>query len=266
MGARGRCVGCLLLYVTADREVDADEQAFLHAIADQSAVAVENARLFGEAESHATLVERQRLARELHDSVSQALFSMTLHARTAERRLAAHGVPEADPLAVSLATLSDLTRGALAEMRALIFELRPGALERDGLVAALTRQAQAINAREGLTIAVQWPGRAAPARRPRRGAPVPPGARGAQQHGEACRCGDRVGGRDRGRRRAAADDRGARRRPRVRPRRGGRWSSGSGDDARPGSRCRRRPHGAQHGGRRLHGDRAGADRPAARAE
>lgn len=157
LGARGRCVGCLLLYVTADREVDADEQAFLHAIADQSAVAVENARLFGEAESHATLVERQRLARELHDSVSQALFSMTLQARTAERRLAAHGIPQGDPLAVSLATLSDLTRGALAEMRALIFELRPGALERDGLVAALTRQAQAINAREGLTIAVSGP-------------------------------------------------------------------------------------------------------------
>ena len=157
LGARGRCVGCLLLYVTAGREVDADEQAFLQAIADQSAVAVENARLFGEAESHATLVERQRLARELHDSVSQALFSMTLHARTAERRLAAHGVPEADPLAVSLAALSDLTRGALAEMRALIFELRPGALERDGLVAALTRQAEAINAREGLTIVVRGP-------------------------------------------------------------------------------------------------------------
>ncbi len=157
LGARGRCVGCLLLYVIADREVDADEQAFLHAIADQSAVAVENSRLFGQAESHATLVERQRLARELHDSVSQALFSMTLHARTAERRLAAHGIPRGDPLAVSLATLSDLTRGALAEMRALIFELRPGALERDGLVAALTRQAQAINAREGLAITVSGP-------------------------------------------------------------------------------------------------------------
>ncbi len=157
LGARGRCVGCLLLYVTADREVDVDERAFLHAIADQSAVAVENSRLFRQAESHATLVERQRLARELHDSVSQALFSMTLHARTAERRLAARGVPPGDPLAVSLTTLSDLARGALAEMRALIFELRPGSLEHDGLVAALTRQAQAINAREGLTISVNGP-------------------------------------------------------------------------------------------------------------
>lgn len=157
LGSRGRCVGCLLLYVPAGREVDTDESAFLHAIADQAAVAVENSRLFGQAESHATLVERQRLARELHDSVSQALFSMTLHARTAERHLAAHGVTDDDPLAVSLAALSELARGALAEMRALIFELRPGALEHDGLIAALTRQALAIKAREGLTITVSGP-------------------------------------------------------------------------------------------------------------
>lgn len=119
LGARGRCVGCLLLYVCAGREVEADERAFLHAVADQAAVAVENAQLFDQAESHATLVERQRLARELHDSVSQALFSMVLHARTAERHLAAHGVTDDDPLAVSLTTLSELARGALAEMRAL---------------------------------------------------------------------------------------------------------------------------------------------------
>jgi signal transduction histidine kinase len=157
LGTRGRCVGCLLLYVASGREVDDDERAFLHAIADQSAVAVENSRLFAQAEAHATIVERQRLARELHDSVSQALFSMTLHARTAERRLAAREVPGDDPLAVSIATLSDLSRGALAEMRALIFELRPGALEQDGLLVALAQQAQALTAREGLPIAVTGP-------------------------------------------------------------------------------------------------------------
>lgn len=157
LGSRGRCVGCLLLYVPAGREMPSDESAFLQAIADQAAVAVENSRLFGQAESHATLVERQRLARELHDSVSQALFSMVLHVRTAERHLAAHGVTDDDPLAVSLTTLSELARGALAEMRALIFEMRPGALERDGLIEALTRQALAMRAREGLTITVSGP-------------------------------------------------------------------------------------------------------------
>lgn len=159
LGARGRCVGCLLLYVAADYQLDGAERAFLQAIADQSAVAVENSRLFGAAESHATLVERQRLARELHDSVSQALFSMTMHARAAQRRLAGHGVAPSDPLATSLETLAALTRGALAEMRALIFELRPGALENEGLVVALTRQAAALSAREGLTITVAGPER-----------------------------------------------------------------------------------------------------------
>ena len=124
LGARGRCVGCLLLYVSADREVDAAERAFLHAVADQSAVAVENARLYGDAESHATLVERQRLARELHDSVSQALFSMTMHVRTAERRLEPLG-EEADLARAEVARLQELTQGALAEMRALDLRAAP---------------------------------------------------------------------------------------------------------------------------------------------
>jgi PAS domain S-box-containing protein len=51
LGARGRCVGCLLLYVSAGREVGADERAFLRAVADQAAVAVENAQLFGQPRS-----------------------------------------------------------------------------------------------------------------------------------------------------------------------------------------------------------------------
>ncbi|MCR6491106.1 histidine kinase [Cellulomonas sp. P24] len=157
LGARGRCVGCLLLYVEAGRQLDVDERVFVQAIADQTAVAVENSRLFADAESHATLVERQRLARELHDSVSQALFSMTLHARAAERHLASRTTDDHDPLALSIATLSELTRGALAEMRALIFELRPRAVEEEGLLTALTRQAEAINARESLTLKVRGP-------------------------------------------------------------------------------------------------------------
>lgn len=156
LGARGRCVGCLLLYVDADREVDAAERAFLHAIADQSAVAVENSRLYCDAESQAILVERQRLARELHDSVSQALFSMTMHVRTAERRLEPLG-EEADLARAEVARLQELAKGALSEMRALIFELRPGALAEEGLGAALIKQAAAIAAREQVTIEVVAP-------------------------------------------------------------------------------------------------------------
>ncbi len=71
-----------------DEEPQPDEIAFLTAIADQAAAAVENHRLVALGRNSAALQERQRLARELHDSVSQALFSMTLHARSAQLALA----------------------------------------------------------------------------------------------------------------------------------------------------------------------------------
>ena len=105
----------------------------------------------------AQAAERARLARDLHDSVSQALFSMSMHARTAQLALAR--VPHADggPLARAVGQLRELAAGALAEMRALIFELRPDALTEEGLVAALARQAAAISAREQLPVTVQGP-------------------------------------------------------------------------------------------------------------
>ncbi len=95
--------------------------------------------------------ERSHLARELHDSVTQALFSMTLMTRSIEVLM------ERDPDAVAerLATLRDLQRDALAEMRALIFELRPASLEQDGLVAALRTHASAVQGRTGLRITVE---------------------------------------------------------------------------------------------------------------
>ncbi len=95
--------------------------------------------------------ERAHLARELHDSVTQALFSMTLVTRTTELLL------DRDPAAAreQLSSLRDLQREALAEMRALIFELRPGNLEQDGLVHALKTHSAALQGRIGLPIVVQ---------------------------------------------------------------------------------------------------------------
>ncbi len=95
--------------------------------------------------------ERAHLARELHDSVTQALFSMTLLTRSVELLLTK------DPAAAvaRLGTLRDLQRDALAEMRALIFELRPGGLEQDGLVTALRRHAAAVQGRIGLPVVVE---------------------------------------------------------------------------------------------------------------
>ena len=97
------------------------------------------------------------MARELHDSVSQALFAMTMHARSAELTVARAGLGARTPLARSLEQLSQLSRGTLAEMRALIFELRPEALADEGLVRALRTYAAAISARGHLTISVDGP-------------------------------------------------------------------------------------------------------------
>jgi PAS domain S-box-containing protein len=127
------------------------------AFATQAAIAFENARLFDVAQRQAAVEERQRLARELHDSVTQALFSMTLFARAAQIAFDQTDLDAEGTLGRSLVQLRSLTQGALAEMRALIFELRPGALEEEGLVAALQRQAAALTARDGLPIAVTGP-------------------------------------------------------------------------------------------------------------
>jgi signal transduction histidine kinase len=153
----GRSLGALHVYRPAGPDPHADELAFLSAVADQTAVAVQNARLLADGRRNAALLERQRLARDLHDSVSQALFSMTLHARTAQLAMARLQLAVDDPLTRTVGQLRELTHGALAEMRALIFELRPGALAEEGLVAAVTKQAAAISAREGLPISVTGP-------------------------------------------------------------------------------------------------------------
>jgi signal transduction histidine kinase len=103
-------------------------------------------------------LERQRIARDLHDSVSQSLFSTTLHVRTAQHALAREGLDSTGSVGEELSEIGQLTRGALAEMRALILELRPGALSEEGLVAALTKQAAALSAREGVVFEVDGPG------------------------------------------------------------------------------------------------------------
>ena len=101
--------------------------------------------------------ERQRIARDLHDSVSQSLFSMTLHARAAERALRQTGRDAFEAVGRELGRVAELSSSALAEMRALIFELRPGGLAEEGLVSAMTKHAAAVSAREGVSIDVSGP-------------------------------------------------------------------------------------------------------------
>ena len=105
-------------------------------------------------EGERAIEERRRIARDLHDSVSQALFSTALHTRTAEKALGNDRGESSGQVRQSLGTITQLTRAAQAEMRAFIFELRRDALER-GLVAALAEQASTLSG--PLTINVEGP-------------------------------------------------------------------------------------------------------------
>lgn len=95
--------------------------------------------------------ERANLARELHDSVTQALFSMGLTMRSLELLLDTNP----DGARAKLAELRELQKDALAEMRTLIFELRPKSLEQDGLEQALRTHAASVQGRTGLSVTVE---------------------------------------------------------------------------------------------------------------
>lgn len=122
----------------------------MRTLADLTAVAVQNARLYNQAQEVAILEERNRLARELHDSVSQALYGIALGARTARTLLERNPSKLHEPLDYVLA----LAEGGLTEMRALIFELRPESLENEGLMTALSKQASALQVRHGIQMKV----------------------------------------------------------------------------------------------------------------
>ncbi len=94
------------------------------------------------------LEERQRLARELHDSVSQALYGISLGVNTALTLFDTDRTKVLEALQYALA----LTHSGLMEMRALIFELRPESLALEGLVAALTKQTAALHAQYDIEV------------------------------------------------------------------------------------------------------------------
>jgi signal transduction histidine kinase len=145
---KDRVIGLLTLYHGQQGYFIEERVQLIMALANQAAIAIENAHLYEQAQELAVLRERQRLARELHDSVSQALYGISLGARTARLQL------ERDPteLAEPLDYVMSLAEAGLTEMRALIFELRPESLEKEGLVIALSKQTAAYRARYQLDV------------------------------------------------------------------------------------------------------------------
>jgi signal transduction histidine kinase len=126
----------------------------LLALGYQVGVAIVNAQLHEAAQRTAALAERERLARELHDSVSQVLYGIVLGVHSTRQRAGA----DDSWLSAKLDYLQALAETGLAEMRALIFELRPDLQVVGGLVGALDRHAQMLRARYNLAVATSFSG------------------------------------------------------------------------------------------------------------
>lgn len=142
--------GALCYYFAPERRPDETTLHLIKALATQAATVLDNARLLAAANKSVALEERQHLARELHDSVSQALYGIALGARATLEQLDVDPRQAREPVRYVL----QLAETALAEMRAVIFELRPESLETEGLAAALVKQADAVRARNGIGVDV----------------------------------------------------------------------------------------------------------------
>lgn len=153
--AKGKTVGCIDLQAQTPRAVTAEEMTLLTAIGHQIGVAVENACLYEQAQQLAIVRERSRLARDLHDSVTQALYGVTLCAEAAARQLA---LGDSVRAAEQLREIRTTTQDALREMRLLIFELRLPTLKRDGLAGALQARLEEVEQRVGLVTGLKVEG------------------------------------------------------------------------------------------------------------
>ncbi|HZC79009.1 MAG TPA: histidine kinase, partial [Ktedonobacterales bacterium] len=142
--------GCLALYYTVQCRFLPEDVALAMAYGDQIALAIANARLQQHIERDAIDAERNWLARELHDTVTQEIFSASLLAQSIPRLWE----PHQSAAEHALEELHKLTRGALAGLRMLLFELRPVTLEQVPLPDLLRQLGEVMTTRAGAPVAV----------------------------------------------------------------------------------------------------------------
>src|SRR4051812_26068939 len=131
------------LYLTEKEdgsEFTQEDERLIEMLAAHASIAIENARLYERGRELSFVEERTRLARDLHDSVVQKLFGVMLVAQSAATLL------ERDPAGArdQVQKLQEQAQDAIQELRSLIFQLRPAAVESEGLAAALAKHVQVL--------------------------------------------------------------------------------------------------------------------------
>ena len=133
---------------------DDDDRELIELLAAHAAIAITNARLYERSRELSVLSERNRLALELHDVVSQKLFSLNLAAESAATLLER----SPDQARAQISRVRDLARESLAELRSLILGLRPADLARDGLTGALRQEALMLQRIHGIEVRLDLDG------------------------------------------------------------------------------------------------------------
>ncbi len=145
--AKGQPLGLLVSFADLTHTFNEDDILLFGTIADQIGMFVERARLITQAEQSAVIAERQRLARELHDSVTQLLYSQVLFSGASQKVLDQNNLPLTQQY---LSRIEKAAQQALKEMRLLVYELRPSDQLDEGLVDALRKRLEAVEKRSGM--------------------------------------------------------------------------------------------------------------------
>ncbi|MEM7353569.1 MAG: GAF domain-containing sensor histidine kinase, partial [Acidobacteriota bacterium] len=149
MRAKGRVLGVFSVLGRVPHAWQEEDMALLSSVGDQIGLTIDHARLQGQASRVAVLEERSRLARELHDAVSQSLYSLTLFAEAGRRHLAQGELQLAQE---RLERLAETSQETFREMRLLVHELRPHDLEVGGLRGALEHRLETVERRTGVEV------------------------------------------------------------------------------------------------------------------
>jgi signal transduction histidine kinase len=147
--ARGGVIGALYLTEKSGAaQFSAADERLIVLLAAHAAIAIENARLYERSRELSIVEERNRLARDLHDSVTQQLFGVVLAAESAGELLARGD----GAVAAQLERVQALARGAMEELRSVVFELRPASLEAEGLAQVLRKHVEVLRRVSGREI------------------------------------------------------------------------------------------------------------------